>query len=130
MDTELLTITVDGQVNLGPETLALKITPAPKSTTISVAVPIKVGGTLANPTFAPDELAAAKKIGSLLGIVAFPPAAILGLTELGGSDNECVKLAQKGGEAQGGGSTMENLTKEPGKALEDVGKGLRGLFGK
>jgi uncharacterized protein involved in outer membrane biogenesis len=135
IDTELLTISADGQVDLGQETLAMKVTPAPKSTTINVSVPIKIGGTLANPTFAPDELATVKKLGGILGLAVFPPAAIVGLTEMGGSDNECVKLAQEGGKApaqQGDSapSSVEQIVKEPEKALEGVGKGIQNLFGR
>ena len=133
-DTELLTIAADGQADLGAETLAFKVTPTPKSTTINVSVPIKVGGTFASPSFSPDELATVKKLGSILGLAVFPPAAIIGLTELGGSDNECVKIAAKGAEAapqQGGGApSVEQIVKEPEKALEGVEKGIRNLFGR
>lgn len=135
MDTEFLTISADGQIDLGKEALAMKVTPTPKSTTINVSVPIKIGGTLAAPTFTPDELATVKKLGSILGMAVFPPAAIVGLTEMGGSDNECVKIAQKGSEApapQGGSAVpkVEDVVKEPEKALEGVGKGIRNLFGR
>ena len=136
MDTELLTISADGQVDLGKETLAMKVTPAPKSTTLNVSVPIKIGGTLANPTFAPDELSALKKLGGIVGIAVFPPAAIAGLAEMGGDDNPCVKIAQEAAKApaqqQGSPATpsVEEVVKDPGKALENLGGGLKNLLGR
>ncbi len=135
-DTEFLTISGEGQVDLGKETLAMKVTPAPKSATINVSVPIKIGGTLANPTFTPDELATVKKLGGIIGLAIFPPAAIIGLADLGGSDNPCVKMAQAGQKApppQNTGSqpsSVEDAVKDPVKALEGVGQGIRSLFGR
>jgi hypothetical protein len=139
IDTELLTITGEGQVDLGKETLAMKMTPAPKSATINVSVPIRIGGTLASPTFTPDELATVRKLGSLLGFAVFPPAAIIGLAELG-SGNPCVELARQGtkappqqqsdGPADSVGKAVEDAVKEPEKVIEGVGKGLRNLFGR
>lgn len=135
-DTELLTIRGEGQVDLGQETLAMKVTPAPKTTTLNVSVPIKIGGTLANPTFTPDELSTLKKLGGIVGLAVFPPAAIAGLTEMGGEDNPCLKMAQEGQQAPAKQETapapqsVEDAIKDPGKALEGVGQGIRNLFGR
>ena len=105
LDSEHSTVISEGSVDLGAETLALKVTPSPKVATLNVAVPVNIGGTLAEPTFRPDGLAAARKIGGLLGSTLFPPAALLGLGELGSStDNSCLKIAA--GEAPEGASAM------------------------
>lgn len=79
IDTEFSTVAGEGSADLGAETLDLKVSPKPKGVTLNVAVPIKIKGTFANPSVGPDELAAARKIGGLIGAFAFPPAALLGL---------------------------------------------------
>lgn len=132
-DTEYSTVVGKGDVNLGDETLGLTVTPQSKSPTLNLSVPVKVGGTLAEPTFRPDELAVARRVGGLLGSTLFPPAALLSLGDLGsGDDNPCLKIASgeakpadSGAAAGGSGSPVE----APKKAIEEVGKGLKKLFG-
>ncbi len=132
MDTEFVSIIGDGGMNLGDETLDMKITPQSKSATLSVAVPIKVGGTFASPSFTPDELAAARKIGGLLGATLFPPAALLALGDLGAGENSCVETASAAPEASEQPAATEAL-QAPAEgvkdAIEGLGKGLKGLLG-
>jgi hypothetical protein len=80
-------------LDLSTEALDFVVTPQAKVATLNVSTPVLVGGTLADPSFAPDPLALARKVGGLLGIFVFPPAALLGLGELGHSENSCVQLA-------------------------------------
>jgi hypothetical protein len=82
-----------------------------------------------------NKLAAAAKVGGLIGTVVFPPAAIVGLTDLGtGEDNPCVKQASGGApQAQPESTTkkVEEKVKEVGKGVsETLDKGLKKLFGK
>ena len=137
-DTEYSTVAGEGSMDLGKETLAMKISPQSKSATLNLAVPIKIGGTFAEPTFRPDELATARRLGGLLGATLFPPAALLALADLGsGEDNPCLKIAK------GGGKTTSQQTAQPAaqpavKAVTDaikapldsLTKGLGSLFGK
>jgi uncharacterized protein involved in outer membrane biogenesis len=140
IDTEFSTVAGEGSADLGNETLDLKVSPKPKGVTLNVAVPIKIKGTFAAPSIGPDELAAARKIGGLIGAFAFPPAALLGLGEVGGNDNQCLKLAA--GDAKGSGaaagaeggakppaSPVEKATDGVKGAVEGVGRGIRNLFG-
>ena len=139
-DTEYSTVAGEGDVNLGQETLALTVTPQSKSPTLNLSVPVKIGGTFLEPTFRPDELAVARRVGGLLGATLFPPAALLSLGDLGsGEDNPCLKIAS--GEVKPAGSeaapspageaakALEQAKEDPKKAIEDVGKGLKKLFG-
>lgn len=146
INTEYTVVSGEGDVNLGAEALNLVVTPQPKSATLNVSVPVKVGGTFADPTFKPDELAAARKIGGLLGATLFPPAAIVGLAEMGNSDNPCLKLARgEGGgaaapapgnavkppvDASSIGGAAENLKEDAEKAVDGITKGLKGILGK
>ncbi|MBT3330271.1 MAG: AsmA family protein [Rhodospirillaceae bacterium] len=134
-DTEYSTVVGEGSMNLGEETLAMKVSPQSKSATLNVAVPIKIGGTFAEPSFRPDELATARRLGGLLGATLFPPAALLALGDLGsGDDNPCLKIAQGGGKkpaaqapAKSATDTATDAVKAP---LEGLKKGLDSLFGK
>lgn len=147
IDAEYSTVRGEGKVNLGTEKLALKVTPESKSATLNLAVPIKVGGTFVEPTFRPDELAAATKIGGLLAGAAFPPAALLSLADMGsGEEHPCLKLASsagKGGQQSGTQSkssvdkasdTVKGAAGAAGDAakgaVDSVTKGLKSLFGK
>ena len=140
-DTEYSTVVGEGSLDLGKETLAMKVSPQSKSATLNLAVPIKIGGTFAQPTFRPDELATARRLGGLLGAALFPPAALLALGDMGsGDDNPCLKIAQG---QQGGGnrpavqaqqpaakSAAESATEAVKAPLESLKKGLGSLFGK
>ena len=96
MDTAFSTLAARGGINLATEALDLTIEPSPKSLTLSVAVPVHVKGTLSEPFVQLDTGQTVKRIGGLLGLFVFPPAAIVGLGELGSEKNECVKIASSG----------------------------------
>lgn len=129
LDTEVAAFLGSGTVNLGSEVLDLTIDPDVKKTTVSAAVPVNIDGTLANPSYSLDKLAVARKVGGVLGIVLFPPAAIIGLGELGaGDDNPCLQQAgggQKKADEGGSGGAVETL-KGAGKGITE---GIKGLFG-
>jgi len=130
LDTEVAAFVGEGTINLGSEVLALVIDPDVKKTTISAAVPVNIGGTLANPEYGLDKLAVARKVGGVLGLVLFPPAAVVGLVDLGaGEDNPCVQQAKGGGKKEAANEGSGGAT----GALKDAGKGItegiKGLFG-
>ena len=131
IDTEHSTVTTKGTVNLATEGLDLTVEPSAKSATLNIAVPVHIKGTMANPSFRPDAAATLKKLGGLLGIALFPPAALAGLGELGGDDNECVKIAttkQGTGAASGSSAVGTALPASPQKAVEKVKEGAEGLI--
>lgn len=94
LSTEVITLTVTGDINLATERYDLQVKPSPRGLDLSLAVPVNVSGPLDNPSFLPDAVATLTKLGTLLGSVLFPPAALLGLTELGGSSHPCVQAAK------------------------------------
>ncbi len=126
-------ITTEGKVDLGQEKPDLKVTPAPKGIDLSLAVPVNIGGSLASPTYTPDTLDTAKKIGSILGVIVFPPAAVIGLGELGSSDNPCLQTAQADSAPQQEQSQpptpVEAVIDTAKDAIEGVGESLKKLFG-
>ena len=141
IDTEYATVAAVGKVDLATETLNLVIEPKPKSVTLNVAVPVHVQGSLAHPTFRPDPGATLKKLGGLLGLSIFPPAALAGLGEIGTGDNECVEIAASNRDTVSGSqseaplsripeSVVEGLTEDAEELVDDLLGGLKGLLGK
>jgi uncharacterized protein involved in outer membrane biogenesis len=138
-DTDVAAFVGDGTVNLGTEALDLIISPQVKKMTLSVAVPVRIRGTLANPQYSSDSAAVRRKVGGVLAGLVYPPALIIGLGEMGTfKDGGCVV----GEESTDGPAPPEQTEKEteqqpsnlPGKILKGTGdtitKGLEGLFGK
>lgn len=131
-DIEYATINATGQFDLGRETLDLTVDPQPKSATLTTAVPMTVGGTFANPTYGLDPAATARRALGILGAVAFPPAAIAGLGELGTSeDNPCLTGGSGGGqEAPAAAPSVPSTPEEAVDSIrEGVGGALRGILG-
>ena len=62
-----------------------------------------------------------------MGATLFPPAALIGLGELGGDDNECVKIATTKPSAGASSGAGMALPTSPAKAVEKVKEGAEGL---
>lgn len=140
IDTQYSTLTGKGAIDLGKETVDETLTPNAKGVSLSLAVPVRIHGRLVDPTVTPDEGALAVKVGSLIGSVFFPPAALIGLGDLGiGAGHPCVAANAPGSESSGGistgaavdgaGKVIDDAAGAVGSAIEDVGKGLGNLFG-
>ena len=114
VNTEHVLVFGEGSANLAKETLDIKLTPKPKTTTLNVSVPVKVGGTFVTPTFVPDELSTVRRLGGLIGTVFFPPAALLALGDIGSSDDPCVREI---------GTGIEAATKPAGAPTSDSESG-------
>jgi|GEM_PF-1483362 len=72
LDTQRTTVTGGGRIALGEETLDLLLAPRPRNPSLmSLATPMRVAGTLAAPTIAPDALGVARSAGvAVLGALA------------------------------------------------------------
>lgn len=129
IDTEYARIVGKGKVNLGTEELNVVVTPEPKSATLNLAVAVKVGGTLGDPSYGLDEFSVLRKLGGVVLGGGFPPALLLGLGELGtDSDNPCLKPAASSG---GKPPSAQKESSDPiTKGIEGAGSLLKGLFGK
>ncbi len=138
LDTDVAAFVGDGTVDLGTEALDLIITPGIKQMTLSVAVPVHVRGTLANPEYSSDRAAVRRRVGGLLAGLVYPPALLLGLGELGTfKEGDCVVRADStGGQTtpeQPEQTTEQKPSNLPGKILEGttetITKGVEGLIG-
>ena len=123
IDTEYSTVAARGHVDLARERLRLTVEPRAKSATLNVAVPVHVRGTLARPEIRPDAGATLKKLGGLVGIALFPPAAIAGLGELGDGGGDCLKIASAPRGKRARSNPRPALPASPRRALGEIGKG-------
>ena len=150
LDSELMSVVGEGNVNLKEERLNLSIHPTPKkglgmeglgkiSLSLSeLTKSFKLGGTLAKPSLAIDPAQALVTAGKAAGgAVLFGPAGILGAlaSPTPGDPNPCLTAYEKakGGKTQPG-AKAEKKPGEDKKSLEDggksVGQELKKLLGK
>ena len=129
VDSAASTLRGDGQIDLGAEQVALTFTPRPKKPTLSVAVPVHVRGPLRQPQFIADQKASLTKLIGIAGIFVYPPAALATLGDLGGADNECIRLIRGQHSDSNSSSALDKVGDGIGSAAKGVGKGLKKLFG-
>lgn len=92
VDTTDTVIFGDGSIDFGKEELDLRLRPRPKDRSIlALRSPLKIGGTLADPSFRPEGgPLLLRGIAAAALYAAAPPAALLALIEFGpGEDAEC-----------------------------------------
>ncbi len=153
-DTDIVGVVGDGTVNLKNERLNMSIRPSPKKglgggilgkLTLSLgelAKPLRLAGTLSEPSLALDPNQTTTTLGkSVGGLALFGPAGIAAALAGGksGDENPCVaaiEAARKGVKVSGSkkqkkekkGSTEKPLEDIP-KGLKDAVEGLKKLFG-
>jgi uncharacterized protein involved in outer membrane biogenesis len=146
LDTAKMSVIGKGTINLKTEGLDLSIKPVPKKEVIPVglnlgelAKPFKLGGTLANPSLKVDPKQTAIAIGKAIGgMTLFGPVGIASalVSREAGEENPClaaIEAAKKGTmapEEEKPEGAVEKTTEDLKKGLEDVGEGLKKLFGK
>ena len=141
-DTNGMSLLGEGQVNLADETIDMGVTPESKSVSLaSLAIPIRIGGTFASPSFGPDPAAMAKGAASAaVGLVSKPASlvgSLLGAATDATAEEEdpCVAALSGKKPAPAKKTTTTTTTQQPppkkeeGGVLEGVGSALGGLFG-
>ena len=139
LDTNGMTVTGKGRLDFGDETIHMTVSPKPKSISLaSLALPIRIGGTFAAPSFAPDAAAAKGAVESVGNIIAMPLDIVASLAsprQGKDADDACVKAL--GGSAKKSAKAPEKNhapppEKGPEGLMEGIGKGigktLEGLF--
>lgn len=127
IDSDRVTVGGEGRIDLARETLDMRLTPNPKDASlVSLATPIMITGPIADPAIAPDPVAVAKGVGSLVGgaALAGPLALMLPFVSSGSTEPACaeaIAVAQgtKPMPSGGNGASSEQENK-PG--------GIKGLF--
>jgi uncharacterized protein involved in outer membrane biogenesis len=139
-DTDRLLVAGEGGVDLGTERIDFLLVPKAKETSLAkLVVPLRVGGSLAAPTVYPDPASVAKgalgvaasiATGGVLGLVV--GGVLSGVTD-GGTDDACaaaLAAGKRGAGADGGSQPPGSPADDVKRAIEGVGEGLKGLFGR
>jgi len=145
-DTDHATIWGRGTVNLANERIDYEVDPRPKSASFDTAVPVKVGGVLADPSFKVNPLATAAKVTGVIGSILGKKDSSKKETAekpVGEEPNLCLealktgtaappKPAQQAAPAKNvAPPTRKEVEKKVKKEVEKtIEKGLKGLFGR
>jgi len=127
LDTSGATIFGSGKINLATEGLALRFDPHAKAANlVNLAIPVQVGGTIANPDVVPDPTAVPGKVVGAVADTANGVFDLLGkVTGTGGSGGEGNPCAAALDTATGkDGSSTGTLIDNVGGAVEDTVKGV------
>ncbi|MDB5405872.1 MAG: AsmA family protein [Rhodospirillales bacterium] len=92
LDTPDTNISGTGNINFASETIYLSLVPRNKRlTAVSLRTPVEVKGTFSKPEFSIQAGGLAARLGAAIGLgIAFPPAALLPLIDIGlGENNAC-----------------------------------------
>ncbi len=147
LDTDKMSVVGEGQINLKTEELDLSLDPAPKGglggfslSLRELTRPLKLAGTLAEPSLGIDAKRAAMMIGKTIGgMTLFGPAGIAAalISKDSKEENPCLS-AIKAANVQKPETKKETIPKKKKientfdnlmKELPDVGKTLKSLFG-
>jgi hypothetical protein len=154
MDTPGAAVLGTGEINLGAETLNMRVDSKSKQVSLAaLAVPMLISGELRHPSVAPDAVGAVANTGSFVaGTANMVTLGMLGdLTGIGAggtSVNACSTAADAGAKQQSSGSkikegaaaigsgakqVIEGVGEGAGGVVKDVGKsldsGLKSIFG-
>jgi hypothetical protein len=131
-DTSRVTVRGEGTVDLRDEKLDLLFTPRPKEASlVSLATPVRLTGTLANPDPGLDSASVAKGVaGAVVGTAFAPIGLLLPLVSGGaGDDNPCVAALKQGaGQAPAAAPAAEGTG--PAGVIDGIERGIRNLFGR
>jgi len=111
IDTAAVTVDVSGEVNLGDESLNLKVTPQTKHTSLlSLAVPLRVGGTILEPDVGPDALGTVLGAAKIAGMFINPlvAGAVIVLESEVANQNPCVAAIDAGGVMKAGATSDDD----------------------
>ncbi|MCR9072437.1 MAG: AsmA family protein [Alphaproteobacteria bacterium] len=130
IDSDRVTIAGEGTVDLARERLDMRLVPKPKDASlISLSTPILLTGSLRDPGIAPDPLAVAKGVGSLVGGVALagPFAALLPFMSDGSDEPACPEAVAIAEGRKAMPKASGSVNPASGEQQEKPG-GIRGLF--
>ena len=121
LDTSRITIVGTGTANLGTEKLDMKLTPSPKDQSLlSLATPILVQGSFAQPSFAPDPVAVATGVaGAVAGTMVNPLGLLVPFLSSGSGESPCAQAIANldnpdAGKASGGSTPQQQDQQQPG----------------
>jgi hypothetical protein len=137
-DTDKVTVTGKGKIDLGKETLDLTVRPRPKQASLlSLAAPIDIGGTLAQPSYGLNKGAVAIGVAGLVAGTAINPLGLLIPLVSGGTgeQNPCVdavsgKKGKSAAKPKSAGAASGSEGAKPAEKSGGLGGLLKGLGSK
>jgi hypothetical protein len=117
LDTDAHVVTGGGGVEFGKEQIDLRLkTDTKRPTVASLPTPIRIEGTLKNPSIQPELAEAAARAGAAVGLgLLFPPLALLPTIQLGvGENSQCEALQSAGERRRRGGQQQQPQAPEGG----------------
>jgi uncharacterized protein involved in outer membrane biogenesis len=116
LDTDAHVVTGGGGLEFGREQLDLRLRTDSKRPTVgSLPTPIRIEGTLKNPSIQPELAEAAARAGAAVGLgVLFPPLALLPTIQLGVGENSQCEALQSAGERRRGQGQQQRQAPENG----------------
>lgn len=139
LDTDSMTITGDGQINLADEVVRYHLVPKPKDPSLfSLATPINVTGTITDPSFAPDSVSVAGSVAvAVVGNLLLPGVGLLlPLLNAGtGGAQPCMNVIKNGKAVAAPGKdgtvgTSPGMLDQVGDTVKSGAKSLMQLPGK
>ncbi|MBT6984888.1 MAG: AsmA family protein, partial [Rhodospirillaceae bacterium] len=134
LDTDSVTVVGEGQVDLSSEAIKYHLNPRPKNPSLlSLATPVDVSGTLAQPTILPDSVAVAGGVATaVVGNLLLPGVGLLlPLLSAGtGEDNPCLKVVKNGKAKAAEKTTQPGALGQLGDAVSEGAGALLKLPGK
>lgn len=122
-ETALARLVADGRVDLGNQRLDLTLLPIARAATLNLALPVRVRGTFQAPEFELDRREGSRRAAlAVLGMMAFPPAALAAFVDLGVVGSPCLSFADSGP-----GDTRTNAPSFP-LGTDLLRRGLDGFF--
>ena len=133
LDTSRITIVGTGTANLGTEQLDMKLTPSPKDKSlISLATPVLVQGSFAQPSFVPDPVAVATGVaGAVAGTMVNPLGLLVPFLSAGSSESPCAQAIANldnpdANKAGGSGGTPQQQDQQQPGSIPGLFKNLLG----
>ena len=133
IDTSRVTIVGTGTANLGTEQLDMKLTPSPKDKSlISLATPILISGSFANPSFSPDPVALATGVaGAVAGTMVNPLGLLVPFLSSGSGESPCAQAIANldnpdAGKSGGSGGTQQQQDQQQPGSIPGLFKNLLG----
>jgi hypothetical protein len=108
-------VTGAGGLEFGREQIDLRLkTDTKRPTVASLPTPIRIGGTLKDPSIQPELAEAAARAGAAVGLgVLFPPLALLPTIQLGVGENSQCEALQSAGERRRGQQRQQQQQQTP-----------------
>jgi uncharacterized protein involved in outer membrane biogenesis len=97
IDTEYSTVLVDGNFDLGKQTLDLMVTPRKKAFSLSVAPQVQITGSTSNPQYVIEKGSLFLSLGEFITNIAYPPTLLVGAFGEVATTNPCVEMLSGNG---------------------------------